>query len=42
MTKNYNFSLLMYESLHCNEMVACSAHIDELEAEFIKTPRIEL
>ena len=37
-----DFALSMYEPLHCNEMVECTSHIDELEDEFFKAPRIEL
>ena len=42
MTKIQDLAFSMYEPLHCNEMVACSVHIDELDPEFIKTPRIQL
>ena len=36
-----DFALNMYEPLQCNEMVACSAHMDELKPEFVNMHKIE-
>ena len=36
-----DFALNMYEPMQCNEMVACSAHMDELKPEFMNMHKIE-
>jgi len=36
------FAMNMYEPLQRDEIVACYAHIDELDEELIKAPKFEL